>query len=210
MKRLAFTLGLLLCVGVANAITGPSGVMTGNCSSMVTSSLDVPCWDTTTHQWNYWNSSANAIEPVALNVTANPGVPTGADILLSSGIACPLGYTEDTSLAGFYLIPRPIGATVGGSLGVAVTGLAAPADASYTPLGTNAAITAGTPTGTINALTTGADSSTTGGVAKAVAQTPIFTGSALSAHTHTFTGTANTTMRSTIAPGKYVMLCKKS
>lgn len=49
---------------------------------------------------------------------------------------------------------------------------------------TNAAITAGTPAGTIGALTTGADSSTTGGVAKAIAQTPVFTGSALGTHTH--------------------------
>jgi hypothetical protein len=52
-------------------------------------------------------------------------------------------------------------------------------------------------------LTTGADSSTTGGVAKAIAQTPTFTGSALSTHTHTvpaetFTGSALTTHTHTL------------
>jgi hypothetical protein len=52
-------------------------------------------------------------------------------------------------------------------------------------------------------LTTGADSSTTGGVAKAIAQTPTFTGSALSTHTHTvpaetFTGSALATHTHTL------------
>lgn len=74
--------------------------------------------------------------------------------------------------------------------------------AAFTPAGTNGTTTTGatsggTPAGTISALTTGADSSTTGGVAKAIAQTPAFTGSALATHTHTvpaetFTGSAGT------------------
>ena len=74
--------------------------------------------------------------------------------------------------------------------------------ASFTPAGTNGttttgATTGGTPAGTISALTTGPDSSTTGGVAKAIAQTPTFTGSALATHTHTvpaetFTGSSGT------------------
>lgn len=87
--------------------------------------------------------------------------------------------------------------------------VASQAVSAGTPAGTNSAptlsgstasITAGTPAGTISALTTGADSSTTGGVAKAIAQTPTFTGTALAAHAHgvgtlaasapTFTGSA--------------------
>lgn len=234
MKRLAFILGfLLLCVSLvcyAEAVTGPSGVLTGNCSALVTSSPDVPCWDTIKHQWNYWSAGANSIEPVAVNGTANPGVPSGADIIMSSGVACPAGYTEDTTLAGFYLIPRPLGGKVGGSLGAAVSGSAAPADASYTPTGINTAITAGTPVGTVStpiftgSLTTASATTSTpklvvGNTAAGVAvqmtaagtiSPPIFIGSVLSAHTHAFTGTTNTTMRSTIAPGIYVLLCKKS
>ncbi len=54
---------------------------------------------------------------------------------------------------------------------------------------TSSLVSGGTPAGTISALTTGADSSTTGGVAKAIAQTPTFTGSALATHSHTTTAT---------------------
>jgi hypothetical protein len=81
-------------------------------------------------------------------------LPSGALILKISG-TCPQGSTENSSLSGKTLV----GTTVANG-----------------NVGTSAGSDTITPTGTISALTTGADSNTTGGVAKAIAQTPVFTG----------------------------------
>src|SRR5258708_3646300 len=112
--------------------------------------------------------------------------PTNVVFMFVSG-SCPVSTQEVASLDGV----MPYGTlsahgdvgTMGGS-------------DTVTPAGTNGTVSF-TPAGTIGALTTGADSSTTGGVAKAIAQTPTFTGSALGTHTHTvpaevFTGSAGT------------------
>lgn len=117
--------------------------------------------------------------------------PQGGLIAITTG-TCPSGFTEVSALNGKMLIGTlAANGNVGGTGG---------AD-SITPTGTvsvltftgnnitSSAVSGGTPAGTIGALTTGADSSTTGGVAKAVAQTPVFTGSALGTHTHTTTAT---------------------
>lgn len=146
-------------------------------------------------------------------------VPSGTLLAIITG-TCPAGFSEATSLNGKFLrgtiaANGDVGTSAGSdtitptisSLSAAaqiftgsilaththtVTAAGTNGTVSITPLGTNAAITAGTPAGTISALTTGADSSTTGGVAKAIAQTPTFTGSILATHTHTFTGSSTT------------------
>lgn len=140
---------------------------------------------------------------------------------------CVAGWTELSQLGSYVLLTTAAGGgvgTTGGSNSYTPAGtVAAPTftgssattsatsggtpagtngTAAFTPAGTNGTATTGatsggTPAGTVSALTTGADSSTTGGVAKAIAQTPTFTGSALATHTHTvpaetFTGTAGT------------------
>jgi hypothetical protein len=88
-----------------------------------------------------------------------------------------------------------------------------------TPAGTNAASTITVSAG--NNVVSTAPNALAATAANATVVAPIFTGSALGTHTHTvtptgtnsapaFIGTANATMRSTVAPVKYVIYCKKS
>jgi hypothetical protein len=153
------------------------------------------------------------------------GLPSGVIILVVSG-TCPANFTEVSALNGKMLrgtvaANGDVG-TTGGNATITPTGIVSTptftgtsnqttsATSGGTPAGTNGTTTTGatsggTPVGTISALTTGADSSTTGGVAKAIAQTPTFTGSALSTHTHTvpaevFTGSALATHTHTLTP----------
>lgn len=164
--------------------------------------------------------------------------PVGALTMVSSG-TCPVGTAEVTLLNGAMpfgtLAANGDVGTTGGSNTITPTvasltaaaqtftgsstttsavGAGTPAGtnstSTVTPVGTVAWPTAPTNVPTTSALTTGADSSTTGGVAKAVAQTPTiawpakvptfagssstvgaqtFTGSALGTHTHTLTAT---------------------
>ncbi len=115
----------------------------------------------------------------------SPSIPSGFALVSFSASGCPPGFTEDTAAQGFYMLGRAATGTVGNSIGSAISGTA-PADASYTPSGTNNACPtqiAVTTAGTINVCS------------------PAFT--------PTFTGAVNSTMRSAIAPAKYVLVCKK-
>jgi hypothetical protein len=116
----------------------------------------------------------------------SPGVPSGFDLISFGSSVCPPGYTEDIAAQGFYLLGRSATGTVGNSVGSAIAG-ATPPDSSYTPAGTN------------NACLT---------------QTAVSTGGTINvcspAFTPAFSGAANATMRSTVAPAKYVLICKKT
>jgi hypothetical protein len=131
-----------------------------------------------------------------VSISVGPVIPSGLLTFISSGV-CPTGWTEATELNGKTIIGTLAANGNVGTTGGADSITPAGSISALTFTGTSVnsqAITAGTPSGTISALTTGADSSTTGGVAKAIAQTPIFTGSALGTHLHTVTaaGTINT------------------
>jgi hypothetical protein len=114
------------------------------------------------------------------------GVPSGFDLISFGSSVCPPGYTEDTAAQGFYLLGRAAAGTVGNSVGSAIAG-ATPPDSSYTPAGTNNACL------TQNAVSTGGTINVC---------SPAFS--------PVFSGTANATMRSTVAPAKYVLICKKT
>ncbi len=167
---------------------GGSGVIIGSCSAASTTTAQSLCWDTTKHLWVYWSGSAWVETGV---------VPSGYDIVATSG-ACPMGYAEDTSVQGFYLVGKTATGTIAGTLGAAMTGTTLP-NSSYTPTGTN---TATATTG--NCATTNiAQGTSTANACKAVAPNLVVPAEA-------FTGAANATMRSTVAPAIQVMLCKKS
>ena len=172
------------------------------------------------------------------DTAAASGVPSGFTGMITTG-ACPSGYAQVTALdaampEGTLAAHGDVGGTGGAnSITPTVATLTAAAQAFTGSSATTSAVSAGTPAGTnatstvtpvgtvawptaptnvptTAALTTGADSSTTGGVAKAIAQTPTiawptkvptfagssstvaaqtFTGSALATHTHTLTAT---------------------
>lgn len=150
-------------------------------------------------------------------------IPSGMIAFISTG-SCPSGWTQISGAGDYILLTAAANGdvgTTGGSNSYTPAGtVAAPifsgssgttsAVSAGTPAGTNGTVTTGatsggTPAGTIGALTTGPDSSTTGGVAKAIAQTPTFTGSNLATHTHSvpaepFTGSALGTHTHTMTP----------
>lgn len=95
-------------------------------------------------------------------------------IVLTDQASCPSGTTEVTAARGRFLVGNPSGGTVGTTLGTALTD---GADASYTPVGTNATSTV-TPVGT-NAT------STVTPVGSVGTHGHTFTGSALATHQHT-------------------------
>jgi hypothetical protein len=117
---------------------------------------------------------SNSYTPAGTNATVS-FMPAGTN---STSTVTPLGTNNAPAISWPAGVP-----TFTGSSGTV------PAETFTGSSATTSAVSAGTPAGTISALTTGADSSTTGGVAKAIAQTPTFTGSALSTHTHTLTAT---------------------
>ena len=79
-----------------------------------------------------------------------------------------------------------------------------------TPSGSISSDSAGTPSGTVSAHQHGADAITAGmtGTNAWPAGVPAFSGSALAGHAHTFTGSANTAMRSTVAPYIQLRACQ--
>lgn len=129
---------------------------------------------------------ADTITPTVASLTAAAQTFTGSAATSSAVSAgTPAGTNGTVSITPLLTaIAWPVGVpTFTGSAGTV------PAQTFTGSSATTSAVSGGTPAGTINALTTGADSSTTGGVAKAIAQTPTFTGSALGTHTHTVTAT---------------------
>ncbi len=162
---------------------------------------------------NQWTGSGSAI------MVSGTSVPTGAIVFVASG-ACPSGYTEVAALNGRMMrgtvaAQGNVGGT-GGSDTITPAGTnSAPALTmnSYTPAGTNAAITAGTPAGTNSTSATSGNCAATnlaigtGALTACKATAPnltvsaqTFTGSALATHTHTFTGNAATLTGSVAAP----------
>ncbi len=124
---------------------------------------------------------ADTITPTVASLTAAAQTFTGSSATSSAvGAGTPAGTINTPTFTGAAWTPPALSWPAG--------------------VPTNAAITAGTPAGTVSALTTGADSSTTGGVAKAIAQTPTFTGSALGTHTHTISWPAGVPTIATYTP----------
>lgn len=209
---------LLLCLSLwaAPALAQSNAVNSG--ASLPTGCVSGSVYITTTTPTLYVCAPANTWTAV----TWNGALPSGSIVFVATG-SCPTSYTEVTALNG-KMIRGTLAAngnvgTTGGNdtytpagtiSALTFTGSAWAAPAVAWPAGvpthtgtaasftgnsvTSSAVTGGTPAGTISALTTGADSSTTGGVAKAVAQTPTFTGSALATHTHTTTATGSVTI----------------
>lgn len=145
--------------------------------------------------------------------TWKPVVPVGyqtGDIKMLLSGTCPTGWSEVSALNG-----KMLRGTVAANGNVGQAG----GNDSYTPAGTNAAITAGTPSGTNAAsATTGNCAATniaagTGSTTACKATAPnlavsaqTFTGNALATHTHTFTGQA-----ATVVPAyTNVIFCSKN
>jgi hypothetical protein len=120
---------------------------------------------------------------------ANGGVPSGVELMISSG-SCPSGYTEDDSFSGLYVL-----GTTNAAGNVGTTG----GSTSYTPAGTNSApnFTGGLDTASATTSSPKLVTKSTSGVAEQM--TPTGTVSAPA-----FTGTAATIQ----PPYEKVIFCK--
>lgn len=189
-------------------------VVSGSCPSgyVEVSGLDaaMPLGTLAAHGDIGTTGGANNVTPTVATLTAAAQAFTGSSATTSAVSAGTPAGTNGTVTGPAQVVSWPVGVPAfsgtpgtvpaqtftGSSATTSAVSAGTPAGTNGTVTGpaqviswpagvpTNAAITAGTPAGTISALTTGADSSTTGGVAKAIAQTPTFTGSALATHTH--------------------------
>lgn len=146
-----------------------------------------------------------------ISLTGGGQFPVNGIMLIDAG-TCPASFAEVTVAQGRFLVGTPAAGTVAGTLGTAGGNLA---NASFTPVGSVASHNHGLFAGaTIQSDGTGPTVLNRGNVAKTDTTGTNFTDATMTnlseATTPGFTGTANTTMRSVIAPYVQLVLCKRT